>query len=112
MKKEPTEFVIVSILRWESIFKVQKSAQTPASSDWGKLIRRWGKMYLTGPHPPSATVPVSQRARVIFWMMDSATSPFGSAQNDRVGSMLVGVKILGLWNPYGNKLALCALVLG
>ena len=32
-------------------------------------------MYLTGPHPPSATVPVSQRARVIFWMMDSATSP-------------------------------------
>ena len=46
-------------------------------------------MYLTGPHPPSATVPVSQRARVIFWMMDSATSPFGSAQNDRVRSILV-----------------------
>ena len=37
-------------------FKVQKSAQIPASSDWGKLIRRWGKMYLTGPHPPSGTV--------------------------------------------------------
>mgnify|MGYP000247346381 CR=1 FL=1 len=53
-------------------------------------------MYLTGPHPPSATVPVFQRARVIFWMMDSATSPFGSAQNDGVGSMLVGVKVLGL----------------
>jgi hypothetical protein len=56
MKKEPTEFVIVSTLRWGSIFKVQKSAQTPASSEWGKLIRRWGKMYLTGPHPPSGTV--------------------------------------------------------
>ena len=74
----------------------KKSAQTSASSDWGKLIRRWGKMYLTGPHQPSATVPVSQRARVIFWIMDSATSPFGSAQNDGVESMLVGVKVLGL----------------
>ena len=37
-----------------------------------------------------------RRTRVIFWMMDSTTSPFGSAQNDRVGSMLVGVKVLGL----------------
>ena len=75
-------------------------------------MRGWGKVFSTGHHPTSATVPVSQRARFIFWIMDSATSPFGSAQNDGVGSMLVGVKILGLWNPYGNKLALCALVLG
>ena len=29
--------------------------------------------------------PLSPRGRGLFWMMDSATSPFGSAQNDRVG---------------------------
>jgi hypothetical protein len=46
---------------------------------------------------PGEKVPLSRRReRVDFWMMDSATSPFGSAQNDRVGSMLVGVKVLGL----------------
>ena len=28
--------------------------------------------------------PLSRRARVIFWMMDSATSPFGFAQNDSI----------------------------
>ena len=27
--------------------------------------------------------PLPRRARVNFWMMDSATPPFGSAQNDR-----------------------------
>ena len=32
--------------------------------------------------------PLSRRMRVIFWMMDSATSPFGFAQIDRVGGML------------------------
>ena len=53
-------------------------------------------MYLTGPHPPSGTVPPLPKNEGYFWMMDSATSPFGSAQNDRVGSMLVGVKVLGL----------------
>ena len=60
-------------------------------------------MYLTGPHPPSATVPVSQRARVIFWMMDSATSLFGSAQNDRVGDLLRRVKVFGLNKPIKRK---------
>ena len=96
VKKEPTKFVIVSTLRWGSIFKVQKSAQTPASSDWGKLIRRWGKMYLTGPHPPSGTVhPLPENEG---YLLDDGFCDFTlvSAQNDRVGSMLVRVKVLGL----------------
>ena len=29
--------------------------------------------------------PLSRRSRVILGMMDSATSPFGSAQNDSIG---------------------------
>jgi len=29
-------------------------------------------------------------------MMDSATSPFGSAQNDKVGGMIQRLKIFGL----------------
>jgi len=38
----------------------------------------WGKVFLSDPHSPSATVPLSRRARVIYWMMDSATSPSAS----------------------------------
>ena len=47
--------------------------------------------------------PLSRRARVIFWMMDSATSPFGSAQNDRVGGILRRVKVFGLNKPTKRK---------
>ena len=35
-------------------------------------------MFFTVPLPPSATPPLSKRARVILWMMDSATSPSAS----------------------------------
>ena len=56
---------------------------------------------------------------MIFWIMDSATSPFGSAQNDRVGGILRRVKVFGLNKPTKKKsgaicmsyrLMLCALV--
>ena len=43
--------------------------------------------------------PRSRNKRVILWMMDSATSPFGFAQNDRVGGMLWRVKVLWLEKP-------------
>ena len=79
-----------------SIFKVQKSAQIPASSDWGKLIRRWGKVFLSGPHPPSATVPPLPEGEGYLLDDGFCDFAFGSAQNDRVGSMLVRVKVLGL----------------
>ena len=46
------------------------------------------KVLFPGPHPQSVTVPPLPRAKVILSMMDSATSPFGSAQNDKVGGML------------------------
>ena len=35
--------------------------------------------------------------------MDSATSLFGSALNDRVGGMLVRVKVFGLEKPTERK---------
>ena len=47
--------------------------------------------------------PLSRRTRVILGMMDSATSPFGSAQNDRVGGMLLRVKVFWLDNPTERK---------
>ena len=43
--------------------------------------------------------PLPRRARVIFWMMDSATSLFCSAQNDRGGGILRRVKVFGLEKP-------------
>ena len=36
-------------------------------------------------------------------MMDSATSPFELAQNDRVGGILQRVKVFGLENPTERK---------
>ena len=35
--------------------------------------------------------------------MDSATSPFGSAQNDRVGGIQRRLKVFGLENPTQRK---------
>ena len=52
-------------------------------------------------------------------MMDSATSPFGFAQNERLGGMLRRVTVFGLDNPTERKsvamsidflMMLCALV--
>ena len=52
-------------------------------------------------------------------MMDSATSPFGCAQNDRVGGIKRRLKVFGLENPTQRKsvamsidftMMLCALV--
>tara|TARA_Y100000031_G_scaffold114615_1_gene126764 strand:+ start:217 stop:456 length:240 start_codon:yes stop_codon:yes gene_type:complete len=37
--------------------------------------KRWGNVLFPEPHSPSATLPLAQSARVIFWMMDSASSP-------------------------------------
>jgi len=42
---------------------------------------------------------LTRRARVIFWRMDSATSPFGSAQNDRVRGIMLRMKVFKLENP-------------
>jgi len=62
-------------------------------------MRGGEKGLFPNPHPPSATVPLSRRAEVILGMMDSATSPFGSAQNDRVGGILRRLKVFGLKKP-------------
>jgi len=51
---------------------------------------------------------LSRRAGVILGMMDSATSPFGSAQNDRVGSILRRLKVFGLKKPIKREFVLCS----
>ena len=57
------------------------------------------RVHFPGTHPPSAIVPLSRRAQLILRMIDSATSPFGSAQNDKVGGKLRRLKIFGLKKP-------------
>ena len=62
---------------------------------------------------------LSRSARVILWMMDSATSPCGCAQNDRVGGILRRLKVFGFKKPtkresgamcIGYGMMLCVLV--
>jgi len=40
----------------------------------------WGKMYLTGPHPPSATVPPLPEGEGYFWDDGFCDSAFGCAK--------------------------------
>ena len=88
--------------------------KVPRQGGWGV-----GERSLPRPSPIVCDGPLSRRVWVIFSMMDSATSPFGFAQNDRVGSMLWRVKVFGLKNPTERKsvsmcidflMMLCALV--
>ena len=88
--------------------------KVPARADEG-----WEKALFTGPQPSSATVSPLKEDECNFSMMDSATSLFGSALNDRVGGMLVRVKVFGLEKPTERKsvamsidflMMLCALV--
>jgi len=65
---------------------VSKSEGKP--SPWGEGARHGrlglGKVLFYGPHPPSATAPLTRRARVYCLIMDSATLPCGRAQNDSI----------------------------
>ena len=56
-------------------------------SPWGEGARQggWGVSVHVRPSPTVFHGPSSPEGGWLFWMMDSATSPFGSAQNDRVG---------------------------
>ena len=63
----------------ESTISIRERKPSPLGE--GARVRAdegWCKVLFTGPLPPSATAPLLRRARVIFWMMDSATSPSAS----------------------------------
>ena len=62
--------------------------------------RKFSSLALTHGLRPSS---LSRWAILIFWMMDSATSLFGSAQNDRGGGKLRRVKVFGLNKPTKRK---------
>ena len=55
---------------------------------------------------------LSRRARVIVWMMDSANSPFGSSQNDKVGVILRRLKVLGLKKTTKRKTGVMCISFG
>jgi hypothetical protein len=59
----------------------------------------WGKVFLSGPLPPSATVPHLPKGNGYFLDNEFCDFAFGFAQNDRVGGMLWRVKVFGLEKP-------------
>ena len=61
--------------------------KVPARADEG-----WRKEFLSGPHPPSATVPPLPEGEGYLLDDGFCDFAFGSAQNDKMGSMLVRVK--------------------
>jgi hypothetical protein len=94
--------------------KLLPGDKVPARADEG-----CEKVLFTGPLPPSATAPLLRRARVILWMMDSATSPSASRRMTGWCGVLRRVKVFGLAKPTERKsdavcivigLMLCALV--
>ncbi|MGB0229615.1 MAG: hypothetical protein ACPGD7_16880, partial [bacterium] len=66
------------------LFQKAKEKYVPGEKVPFRADEGWGKTLIPGPHPPYATAPLTRRARVILWMMDSATPPCGCAQNDGI----------------------------
>ena len=87
----------------ESTFQKVKENLLPGEKVPYRDYEGWRKGLFPGPLPSTATAPLSRRVWVIFSMMDSATSPFSFAQNDREGGMLWKVKVFGLENPTQRK---------
>ena len=83
----------------ESTFQKVKENLHP----WGEVPVRadeWcEKVFLSGSHPPSGTVPPLPEGE--DYLMDDGFCDFafGFAQNDRVGSILRKVKVFGLEKP-------------
>ena len=59
----------------------------------------WGKVFLSGPHPPSATVPPLPEGEGYSLDDGFCDFAFGFAQNDRVGGKLRRVKVFRSENP-------------
>ena len=72
----------------------------------------WGKVFLSGPHPPSATVPPLPEGEGYFLDDGFCDFAFGSAQNDRVGGILRRVKVFGLGKPTERKSDAVCIVIG
>ena len=72
--------------------------KVPARADEG-----WGKVFLSGLHPPSTTVPPLPEGEGYFLDDGFCDFAFGSAQNDRVGGILRRVKVFGLEKPTEKK---------
>ena len=72
-----------------------------------EILRGWGKYSLQALTHRLGRFTPFRRTRVIFWMMDSATSLFDSAQNDRGGGKLRRVKVFGLKPTKRKSGAMC-----
>ena len=79
----------------------------PARSDQG-----CEKVFLSGPHPPSATVPPLQEGEGYFWDDGLCDFAFGSAQNDRVGGKLRSVKVFRIENTTKRESAAISIDFG
>ena len=70
-----------------------KGARVRMDEGWEKRNLPYPSLTFHDPHPRSETVLMSRKAKVVFGMMDSATSPFGSAQNDKLRGIARRLKI-------------------
>ena len=61
------------------------------------------KVFLSGPQPPSGTVPPLPEGEGYLLDDGFCGFAFGFAQNDRVGAMLRRVKVFGQENPTERK---------
>ena len=59
-------------------------------------MRVWGKVFLSGPHPPSGMVPTLFEGEGNLLDDGFCDFAFGFAQNDRLGIILRRVKVLGI----------------
>jgi len=85
------------------LFQKAKDHLLPGEKVPARADKGWGKVLFPALTNRLRRSPLSRKARVNCSIMDSATSPFGSAQNDRVGGILRRVKVFGLEKPTEKK---------
>ena len=66
-------------------------------------MRGWGKMLFPGPHTPPAIILPLPEDEGYFFDDGFCDFAFSFAQNDRVGGMLLRVKVFWLDNPTERK---------
>ena len=90
------------------LFQKAKENLLPGEKVPFRADEGWGKVFLSGPHTPSATVPPLPKGESYFLDNGFCDFAFGSAQNDRVVGGTGRVKVFISKKPTKNESgALC-----
>jgi len=90
------------------LFQKAKKNLLPGEKVPVRANEGWRKRALPRPHPASKKVASVPEDESYSWDNGFCDFAFGSAQNDRVGSILRRLKVFGLKKPIKREFVLCS----